>query len=63
MLEDEKSKAEQEIGQLKKTQNSLKEKEKMQGKRVRELEQDIEAKNELVSIVKLYFCLSCAIMQ
>ena len=28
----------------------------MQGKRIRELEQDIEAKNELVSIVKLYFC-------
>ena len=27
----------------------------MQGKRIGELEQDIEAKNELVSIVKLYF--------
>ena len=30
----------------------------MQGKRIRELEQDIEAKNELVSIVKLYFCVT-----
>ena len=53
-LEDEKSKAEQEIGQLKKTQNSMREKEKSQGKKIKQLEQDIEAKNELVSIGKVH---------
>ncbi|CAB4038102.1 Hypothetical predicted protein, partial [Paramuricea clavata] len=47
-LEDEKNKANETIEQLTKTQNSMKEKEKRQAERMKELEQDIEAKNTLV---------------
>ncbi|XP_028394639.1 centriolin-like [Dendronephthya gigantea] len=47
-LEDEKKKADKTIVELKNVQNALKEKEKLQAEKMKELEQDIEAKNTLV---------------
>ena len=55
-LQDEKNKATETIEQLMKTQNSLKEKEKRQGERMKELERDIEAKNKLVCSVGWWDC-------
>ena len=53
-LEDEKEKADKTILELKKIQNALKEKEKLQAEKMKELEEDIEAKNKLVCVLDCF---------